>query len=97
MNMPVYNIPNRFNAESKLAEEEWLRCFMKKPPDVSLRQPTITSVARAIGFNQTQVERFYVNLTALKDKYNFPPQIIFNMDETGITSVPNKPSFKYQR
>ncbi|XP_072940122.1 uncharacterized protein [Epargyreus clarus] len=87
----VYNIPNRFNAESKLAGKEWLRCFLKRHPDISLRQPTATSVARAMGFNQAQVDRFYVNLTALKDQYNFPPHRIFNMDETGITTVPNKP------
>lgn len=87
----VYNIPNRFNPESKLAGKEWLRCFMKRYPDLSLRQPTATSIARAMGFNQAQVERFYVNLSALKDKYNFPPHRIFNMDETGITTVPNKP------
>lgn len=86
----VYNIPNRFNVESKLAGKEWLRCFMKRHSDLSLRQPTATSVARAMGFNQEQVENFYVNLTALKDKYNFPPHRIFNMDETAITTVPNK-------
>lgn len=45
-----------------------VRCFLMRHPDISLRQPTATSVARAMGFNQAQVERFYVNLTALKDK-----------------------------
>lgn len=43
-----------------------------------------------MGFNRPQVERFYINLSALMDKYNFAPQSIYNMDETGISTVPNK-------
>ena len=35
----------RFNKEKKMAGTEWLR------PDLSLRAPTSTSVARAIRFN----------------------------------------------
>jgi transposase len=84
------NIPHRFNTEAKIAGKEWLRAFLKRNPDISLRQPTSTSIARAIGFNRPQVERFYINLSALMDKYNFSPQSIYNMDETGLSTVPNK-------
>lgn len=45
-------IPHRFNAEEKIAGKEWLRGFRKRHPDLSLRQPTSTSIARAIGFNK---------------------------------------------
>ncbi|XP_053614281.1 uncharacterized protein LOC128677443 [Plodia interpunctella] len=85
-----HNIAHRFNRETKIAGKEWLRGFLRRHPDISLRQPTSTSIARAIGFNRPQVERFYINLSALMDKYNFPPQSIYNMDETGISTVPNK-------
>lgn len=84
------NIPHRFNKETKIAGKEWLRAFLKRHPDISLRQPTSTSIARAIGFNRPQVERFYINLSVLMDKYNFPPHSIYNMDETGMSTVPNK-------
>lgn len=36
------------------------------------------------------MERFYIKLSALKDKYNFSPQSIYNIDETGMSTVPNK-------
>lgn len=84
-------IPHRFNPETKIAGKEWLRGFMKRHPDISLRQPTSTSIARAMGFNMPQCERFFINLTVLMDKHNFPPNAIYNMDETGISTVPNNP------
>ncbi|KAH9643830.1 hypothetical protein HF086_016730, partial [Spodoptera exigua] len=56
-----HNIPHRFNKETKVAGKEWLRGFLQRHPDISLRQPTSTSIARAIGFNRPQVERFYLN------------------------------------
>lgn len=85
------NISHRFNPESKMAGKEWLRGFMKRHPDISLRRPTSTSIARAMGFNMPQCERFFINLTVLMDKYNFTPNNIYNMDETGISTVPNNP------
>ncbi|XP_061714882.1 uncharacterized protein LOC133523371 [Cydia pomonella] len=86
------NIPHRFNTDTKLAGKGWLRGFRSRHPEISLRQPTSTSIARAMAFNRPQVERFYINLMVLQDRYNFPPHRIFNMDETGFTTVPNKPS-----
>ncbi|KAK9732050.1 DDE superfamily endonuclease [Popillia japonica] len=43
-----------------------------------------------MGFNKIQVELFYSNLTKLMADYGFPPSRIYNMDESGITTVPNK-------
>lgn len=74
-----------------MAGKEWLRGFIKRHPDISLRQPTSPSVARAMGFNMPQCERFFIKLSALMDRYNFSPNNIYNMDETGISSVPNNP------
>lgn len=85
------NLSHRFNKEEKLAGKEWLRGFLKRHPELSLRRPTSTSVARAIGFNKPQCERYFNNLSQLLLTHNFPPQSIFNMDETGISTVPNKP------
>lgn len=83
------NLSHRFNKEEKLAGKEWLRGFLKRHPELSLRRPTSTSVSRAIGFNKPQCERYFNNLSQLLLTHNFPPQSIFNMDETGITTVPN--------
>lgn len=73
-----------------MAGTEWLRLFMKRHPELSLRAPTSTSVARAVGFNKPQCLRYFENLAKLLDTYDFPPHAIYNMDETGISTVPNK-------
>lgn len=52
------NIPHRFNTSSKLAGSDWVYGFLKRYPELKLRQPT-TSIARAMGFNKTQVQIFY--------------------------------------
>lgn len=84
-------IPHQFNKQLQIAGKDWLTGFMKRHPSLSLRQPTSTSIARAMGFNKPQVERFYKNLSDLYDKYHLQAHKIFNMDESGFSTVPNKP------
>lgn len=64
---------------------------MKRHPEL-LRTPTSTSAARALHFNKPQYDRYFENLAKSFDTYKFPRQAIYNMDETGISTVPNKPS-----
>ena len=51
-----------------------------------------TSAARAHGFNRQSVNRFFDLLTALVEEHNFPPDKIYNVDETGMTTVQTRPS-----
>lgn len=83
-------VPHRFNISSKLAGRDWVYSFLKRYPDLKLRQPTPTSIARAMGFNKTQVKIFYDNLQDLYKTHNFPPSRIYNMDESGVNTVPKK-------
>lgn len=71
--------------------EDWLARFRTRHPDITLRSPEPTSLARARGFNRPQVERFYANLWELLEKHKFSVTSIYNMDETGIMSNSNKP------
>lgn len=86
------NIENNFNRQTKLAGLDWMYGFLKRHKQISLRKPENTSAARAAGFNRVSVETFFNLLGSLIDKYHFPPSRIYNCDETGITTVPNKPS-----
>ncbi|KAJ4429062.1 hypothetical protein ANN_26060 [Periplaneta americana] len=52
------------------------------------RLPQKTSVTRIMGFNRVQRDLFFNNLTELQRKYKFSPTHVYNMDETGITTVP---------
>lgn len=69
--------------------KEWALSFLKRHK-LSLRTPSKTSLARIMGFNKVQVDVFFKNLEELIAKHKFPPSRIFNMDESGINTVPNK-------
>ena len=81
-----------FNNTAKLAGESFVHGFLRRHTSISLRSPEATSAARASGFNRVVVNNFFNLLESLYDKYKFPPSRIYNNDETGIMTVPNKTS-----
>ena len=83
----VNGITTRFNAAKKLAGKEWLAGFLKRHPDISLRSPEATSLARASGFNRIQIETFFNLLTSLIEDNNISAHDIYNVDESGLTVV----------
>lgn len=85
----INNVSDRFNKEKRLAGKDWLKGFCQRN-NLSLRVPEKCSMARAQGFNKVQVTRFFDNLKAVCLENKFPAHRKFNMDETGISTVPNK-------
>jgi len=81
------NIRNRFNKENKSAGDKWLKLFLKRNSAISLRSPEPTSIARAAGFNKKSVHHFLQLLQQSYTEYPYGPGQIFNMDETGLTTV----------
>ena len=69
------------------AGEDWLRGFLIRHPDISLRKPQATSIHRAISFNKQLVKQFFDIYKGLLEKYNFESRQVWNMDETGVTTV----------
>jgi len=88
----VNNLQHDFNDDRKEAGKEWFYSFMSRHPELSVRTPENTSAARASAFNPVTVSKFFDLLEGEIDKHKFTPDRIYNVDETGVTTVPNKPS-----
>lgn len=84
----INHFPHPFKGEA--AGEDWFLGFKSRHPDLTLRQPEPTSIARVRGFNKPQVQRFFDILYQI-DKHKIDATRIYNVDETGIQTNSNKP------
>lgn len=73
-----------------MAGEDWYYGYMKRHRRLSLRTPEQTSLNRVKSFCRENVQHFMGNLDAVMTEYNFEPKNIWNMDETGFSTVPDK-------
>lgn len=74
-----------------IAGKGWFHKFRARHPELVLRTPEPTSIARVKGFNRVAVERFYSLLEETIEKHNIIPDMMYNVDETGVTTTSNKP------
>lgn len=79
-------IPANWERE-KRAGRGWLRYFIQRHRTLSLRKPEATSLARATSFNKNTVSNFFSNLKECYQRYPFRPDQIYNVDETGNSTV----------
>lgn len=80
-------IRHPFSKFEKMAGEDWLGGFLKRHQELAIRKPEATSIGRAIGFNKPQVDKFYQNLHSLIQKNILSAYKIWNVDESGLTTV----------
>nr|CAH7744864.1 unnamed protein product [Callosobruchus chinensis] len=85
-----HKIKHGFPSNKQAAGKDCLYGFLRRNPEIKLRQPEGTSINRIASFNSESTKKFFANLKVLMDRYHFPPQKIFNMDETGVTVVQKK-------
>jgi hypothetical protein len=79
-----------FSVQQGKAGWKWLRNFMCRHPQLSLRKPQATSAARVKGFTKENVAKFFDILELLLQLINFSPHRLFNCDKTDLTVVQHK-------
>jgi hypothetical protein len=84
MNM---GLQHRFNVQNKLAGVDWLRGFMARNPQLSIRTPEGTNMSRAVGFNREQVATFYRVYKQVLTDSGATALKVWNVDETGVSTV----------
>ena len=62
-----------------------MRSFFQRPPDISLDTPQAVSIARALGFDQPQVDKFFELLGNIIQECNISSEEIYNIDESSVT------------
>lgn len=74
-----------------IAGRAWFDHFMNRHThEICLRKPVGTSQARALGFNKESVGKFFDALEELYEQHSFPPDRIYNVDESGLSVVQSK-------
>ena len=79
-------VPKTWN-ENGMAGADWFPDFLKGHSELSIRKPQPTSLARATSFNKVTVNEFFDNFESVRKRFKFEPKDIYNMDETGVTTV----------
>lgn len=55
----INGIKHNFSHEQQSAGKDWLKGFRERHPNLTLRLPEATSLARAMGFNRPVITKYY--------------------------------------
>jgi hypothetical protein len=73
-----------------MAGKKWHYNFMKRHPNLSLRQPESTSVTRVKGFCKENVSHFFDTLETICDENQLDATRIYNVDESEFFTLQKK-------
>ncbi|RVE40996.1 hypothetical protein evm_014353, partial [Chilo suppressalis] len=79
-------LENSFNKETRMAGQHWLKSFLERHPELSIRQAEGLSIARAQGLNRDEVNKMFELLLKVLTENDLidKPDRIYNTDETGV-------------
>jgi hypothetical protein len=80
-------IKNQFCKGNEKAGRKWLKNFLCRHPQISLRTPEGLSLSRVRGFTPESVAQFFEIYETALDTIQRNPATLYNCDETGITIV----------
>ena len=67
----------------------WLRWFKNRHPKLTLRVSQALEASRAKGLCKENVQSFYDNLNHLYTLHKYPPECVWNCDESGVQAGRN--------
>ena len=80
------SIPEAWETE-RMATRDWYYAYMSHHPNLVLKAPEGMSIARIVGFNKVNVDVFFKAYALAMEKYAFPPNRIYNLDESALLTV----------
>lgn len=86
----VNHINNPFSQKEGMAGRKWLKQFLARHKNLSVRKAEALSLARGKGFNPTAVKEFFEIYEPEYSKVGGDPSRIYNCDETGVTNVQSR-------
>ena len=84
------NVPDSWN-HGKISGRDWMSGFKSRHKNLCLRSPEATSIALTHGFNKKVVYLFFSFLSEAFVKHKFEANVVYNLDESGITTVQRVP------
>lgn len=78
-------IPNCFDDAKNIAGKKWLRNFLKRNPEISIRKAQILNPARAQKLNKSIVTKHFETVKKIYDELDITnhPERLYNTDEKG--------------
>ena len=80
------SIPEAWETE-RMATRDWYYAYMSHHLNLVLKATEGMPIARIVGFNKVNVDVFFKAYTLAMEKYAFPPNRIYNLDESALVTV----------